>query len=379
MRVLMLAQSPLAGDTRIIREAATLAAAGHEIHIVGRDVPADFVPAPEVTVSSTRPAHGLRPSPRRDRDPLPVRAARWLLLPEHRRLVERAWVDEAKALARDGSRPSVVHAHDFNTLALGAELAGIANAKLVYDAHEFWSGRPRIGRPTPVRTLRERRREQRLGWQAAAVLTVGEGIAEALRRRYGWRHVHVVRNTFEPRPQDSLPATEPVGAVYAGRLAPFRELEVIAAASGKLGLAVSLVGPADPAWLAQFDPGEADILAPTSLEGVDHLLADAGLALVTHSDRWLNHRLALPNKLFHAVRVGVPVVATDVGELAKTVREHRVGTLYRPGDARDLVRAVHDAKREYASLRAAVTAATPALTWPHDEAVLLDVYAGLQD
>jgi glycogen synthase len=379
MRVLMLAQSQLAGDTRIIREATTLAAAGHEIHIVGRDVPADFVPPPELTVSSTRPAHGLRPSPRSDRDPLPVRAARWLLLPEHRRLVERAWIDEAKALARDGPRPSVVHAHDFNTLALGAELAGIANAKLVYDAHEFWSGRPRIGRPTPVHTLRERRKEQRLGREAAAVLTVGDGIAEALRRRYGWQHVHVVRNTFEPRAQDGLPATEPVGAVYAGRLAPYRELEVIAAASRKLGLAVSLVGPADPAWLAQFDPGQADILPATSLEGVDRLLADAGLALVTHSDRWLNHRLALPNKLFHAVRVGVPVVATDVGELAKTVREHRVGTLYRPGDARDLVRAVHDARREYESLRAAVTAATPALTWPHDEAVLLDVYAGLQD
>ena len=118
-------------------------------------------------------------------------------------------------------------------------------------------------------------------------------------------------------------------------------------------------------------------MPPTSLEGVDRLLADAGLALVTHSDRWLNHRLALPNKLFHAVRGAF--VATDVGELAKTVREHRVGTLYRPGDARDLVRAVHDARREYESLRAAVTAATPALTWPHDEAVLLDVYAGLQD
>ena len=77
--------------------------------------------------------------------------------------MERAWIDEARALARDGPRPSVVHAHDFNTLALGAELAGIANAKLVYDAHEFWSGRPRIGRPTPVHTLRERRKEQDSG------------------------------------------------------------------------------------------------------------------------------------------------------------------------------------------------------------------------
>ena len=98
---------------------------------------------------------------------------------------------------------------------------------------------------------------------------------------------------------------------------------------------------------------------------------------MTHSDRWPNHRLALPNKLFHAVRVGIPVIATDVGELAKTVREHHLGLLYRPGDHHDLVRAVGSAIAEYPDLRAAVAKATPALTWPRDEAVLLEVYAWL--
>jgi glycogen synthase len=375
----MLAHSPLAVDTRIIREASALAAAGHDIHIVGRDVPAEFVPPPGVTVASTRRAHGLRPTVRPVRDPAPILAARWFLLPEHRRLVERAWVAEASALALESVRPAVVHAHDFNTLALGAKLARLAGARLIYDAHEYWSGRPRIGRPVPLRALRERWMERKLGQRADAVLTVGDGVAGALRHRYGWRHVHVVRNTFDPRPQERPPMTAPSAAVYAGRLAPYRELEVIAAASGELGIPASLVGPADPNFLVRFDPGQATILPATTVHGVDKLLAEAGLALVTHSDRWLNHRLALPNKLFHAVRVGVPVVATDVGELAKTVRQHAMGTLYRPGDARDLVRAVHAAKREYASLLAAVTRARPALTWPQDQVVLLDVYARLQD
>jgi glycosyltransferase involved in cell wall biosynthesis len=110
---------------------------------------------------------------------------------------------------------------------------------------------------------------------------------------------------------------------------------------------------------------------------VDAVLANAGLALVTHSDRWVNHRLALPNKLFHAVRAGVPVVATDVGELARTVREHDLGELYRPGDAEDLVRAIGRAIERYPELQTKVRDAAAALSWDTDGEVLRASYAGL--
>jgi glycogen synthase len=378
MQVLMLAQSPLAGDSRILREALTLAASGHVIHIIGRDVPAEFVPPPGVTVISVGRSGGYGLRQRPGRRVLPIRAIRWLLLPEHRRAVERAWVEHARELALVASPPpEVVHAHDFNTLPLGAELARRFGARLVYDAHEFWSGRLRIGRPTPARNAWERQLEMKLGNRADAVLTVGEAIAAALRDGYRWSHVHVVRNTFEPRVGETPALAQPAGAVYAGRLAPYRELEVIAAASRQLEIPVTLVGPADPTWLADFDPGAATVYPAMSLEGVDRLLAKAGLALVTLSDRWRNHRLALPNKLFHAVRVGVPVVATDMGELASMVRQYRLGQLYRAEDQHDLVRAVHSVIADYSAYRASVAAAVPAMTWRRDEAVLLDVYAGL--
>jgi glycosyltransferase involved in cell wall biosynthesis len=221
--------------------------------------------------------------------------------------------------------------------------------------------------------------EAELGARAAVVITVGEGVAAALRQADGWTQVEVVRNTF-PQPADldsRVPLAAPATALYAGRLAPYRELETIAAASRVMDLPVTLIGPADETWLAGFDPGRAVVRPPAPVADVDRLLAAAGLALVTHSDRWANHVLAMPNKLFHAVRAGVPVVATDVGELAKLVREHRVGELYRPGDADDLVRAVHRAVANYPALVAAVRAAAPALSWEPDAAALRTVYATL--
>ena len=375
----MLAQSPVAGDARVIREAATLAAAGHDVHIVGRDVPDDFAPPAGVVVESVGRARGLRPGSRvrPSRDPMAVRTARWLLLPEHRARVERAWERGAQALLAAGPPADVVHAHDFNTLEIAARVARRWEAKLVYDTHEYWSGRPRVGRPSPFRSARDRQLERTLGGRANVVLTVGEGVADALRRDYGWDRVRVVRNTFEPRAATATSVATPSAAVYAGRLAPYRELEVIAAASTRIELPIVLVGPVDPAWLAGFDPGKAEIRPPATLDQVDDLLAAAGLALVTHSDRWPNHRLALPNKLFHAVRVGVPVVATDVGELGRAVREHGLGTLYRPGDVAGITDAIAEAVDTYAALRNAVSKAMPQLSWERDEKNFLDAYAEL--
>lgn len=373
--VLMLVWTGVSTDTRVLREAATLVAAGWRVHVVGRAVPADFRPPEGVTVSSV----GAAPAAQTRGRSLsrPERLVRWLLLPEHVRRRLRRWQREALAEA-SRHRADVVHAHDFSALPVGAALARRWGVPLVYDSHELWSGRPRQGRPTWWRSRREARLERELGAQAAVVLTVGEGVARVLRDRCGWEDVRVVRNTFPlrpgPPPQALDRPTAPRGAVYAGRLASYRELEVVARASRTSPVPLTLLGPADVHFLRDFDPGAARVEASRDADAVDELLATAGLALVTHSDRWANHRLALPNKLFHAVRAGVPVVATDVGELALVVRQHDLGELYRPGDADALVQALHRAIDRYDELVANVHRARPALSWQADAAVLTGAF-----
>jgi hypothetical protein len=105
-RILMLVQSPVAGDSRVLREAQALAAAGHDVHVVGRGVPEGFEGPDGVTVDSVGRAGGLRPGGTPGSRPGPaglrpvVDAARWLLLPEHRARVERAWRAGAAARVR---------------------------------------------------------------------------------------------------------------------------------------------------------------------------------------------------------------------------------------------------------------------------------------
>lgn len=382
MKILMLVATTVATDTRVLREATALVEVGHSVHVIGRSVPEDFVPPEGITVSSIGTSSVFRaegtPSLTGLALPPHMRFARWVLLPQHRNSAFGRWADGAVADGR-GREFDVVHAHDFTALRAGATLAEERGVPFVYDTHELWSGRPREYRPTPLLDRRERRVEGELGSRAAVVITVGDGVARALRERYGWPHVTVVRNTF-PRANPGEPLGGPRGLIYAGRLAAYRELETVADASARLaglGLPVALRGPADPTWLASFDKKATRIELPCSPEEVTGHLAAAGLVLVTHSDRWENHRLALPNKLFHAVQAGVPVVATDVGELAATVRAYGLGTLYTPGDADALVEAAREAVADYAGLTEAVRAAAPELSWDTDGARLVEVYEGL--
>ncbi|NHB85158.1 glycosyltransferase [Tessaracoccus sp. HDW20] len=207
MRILMLVATSVATDTRVLREARTLVDAGHEVHIIGRSVPDGFDPGEGLTVSSIGTSSVFRadgqPSLQGRRLSAPVRFARWMLLPQHRRSSFRRWAAGAVEDAR-GRDFDVVHAHDFTALEAAATLAGERRVPFIYDSHEFWPGLPREYRPTPLADRRDRREEAEFGGRAAAVLTVGEGVAEALRDTYGWRNVTVVHNSFPLR--DSLPA-----------------------------------------------------------------------------------------------------------------------------------------------------------------------------
>lgn len=378
----MLAQSPVVGDARVIREARTLRDAGHEVTLVGRAVPGPVPELDGVTVLDAGRSTGLG-SGARAQGSLPVRwaldGARWLLLPEHRERVEAEWRTSATRLVRDVPA-DVVHAHDRNTLELGVAEADRRGARLVYDAHELWSDRGLPGRPTPLRERRATDQETAWAGRADAVLTVSDGLADVLRGR-DLENVHVVRNSFPPRPGRELPVPEhPTGIVYAGRIGPGRDLETLLSAARRPdALRTLLIGPEDAHFTERLRlPPGVERVAALPIDEVDTVLAGNGMAAVTAGGRSLNHLLALPNKLFHAVRAGVPVVAADLPELRRAVLDHGIGELYRPGDVDSLVNAVAAVRERFPEMTRAVRAARPHFSWDTDERVLLDVYDRLR-
>ena len=138
----MLVATSVATDTRVLREATTLASAGHAVHIIGRSVPADWTPpvvtAGALTVSTVGTSSVFRaegaPSLSGRRLPPHLRLARWALLPRHRASAFGRWCVGAVADGRTRAY-DVVHCHDFNALPAGVELARAGSAGPVSYTH----------------------------------------------------------------------------------------------------------------------------------------------------------------------------------------------------------------------------------------------------
>ena len=159
----MLLHKSVVLDTRVRREAATLAHAGHSVTVVELDPDARGTLDGFARISANPPA--------------------WLrrALPFHvYRLAFLAWF-----LARVVRlRPDAVHAHDAAMLLPGLLGARLTGARLVYDSHELATGVPyRDGAWARFVAGIERLAVPR----AAAVITVSGGIADRLQARYGLR------------------------------------------------------------------------------------------------------------------------------------------------------------------------------------------------
>ena len=377
----MLVATSVATDTRVLREARALIADGHEVTIIGKDVPQGFT-FEKLKIYSVGAGSGLRKSDEslsKKKLAPHMKLARWILLPQHREKAFAKWRANAYEISKDLNF-DVVHVHDFNALELGYKLQIERKVKFVYDSHEWWLGRQRQYRPTPFIDRKEAELERLWGSQASAVITVGDSIAELFRSERGFKNVKVVRNSF-PLGEKGQITSPPTGLVYAGRIDAYRELETLIEASKKIDLKMIWMGEHQNAWATKNLPkaksAGIEIQDAKSISEVTKQMQSAGMALVTHSDKFESHRLAMPNKLFHAVHAGVPVIATEVTELAKIVTKYDLGELYKPGDAKSFVTAVNRAIARHGELIKNVENAQSALSWPRDETVLLEIYANL--
>lgn len=377
----MLVATSVATDTRVLREARALVGDGHEVLIIGKDVPEGFT-FEKIRIYSVSAGTGLRKSTESlttKKLPPHIRAARWFLLPQHREKAFAKWRENAYELSKDLTFDAV-HVHDFTALELGYKLHIERKVKFVYDSHEWWLGRQRQYRPTPFIDRKEAELERLWGSQAAAVITVGDSIADLFRSERGFKNVHVVRNSF-PLGEKVAITSPPTGAIYAGRIDAYRELETICAAAREIPLKIIWMGEHQNAWatknLSRATAAGIEIQDAKTISEVTRQMQSAGLALVTHSNKFQSHRLAMPNKLFHAVHAGVPIVATDVSELAAIVTKYDLGELYKPGDSKSFVSAVNRAITRHSELLQNVANAQSVLSWPRDETILLEIYANL--
>ena len=369
----MIVRSEYHSDVRVRREAETLTQAGHSVSVVCHSE--DEIVGSGLSLLGIPRAAGSTKHQTERRGFL-YRGLRWLLLPNHRsRALRQFEAIVMDRVSREKLRPDVIHAHDYPALPPSARLAERLGCRLLYDAHEFWPGTTRHGRPSPLLTRREVANEHALAQAADTVITVSEGAADLMSLSFGIKEIPVVRNTFSVRP-DLVGSEKPTGLVYAGRVGQGRDLESVFTAARLMQgeTEVHVIGPRDESLRV---PAPVHTHDSVDLDTLDRFIAGLGIAVVPLKKGPRNHDVALPNKLFQAAALGVPVVAADLPEMRRVVTKFGLGELYQPGEPWSLVEAVRKTISDYDEIKAKVLASRHQVDWSVDAKRLLDVYETL--
>lgn len=329
----MLLSNPYRPDYRVEREAKTLSEEGNEITILAWDREGGHE-----TRETVNGVPVLRVGPK----------ARYNVPLEMLAKLPLFWLRGfLRTLRLD---VTVVHAHDLDTLILGAFISSLRSVKLVYDAHELYWAMIENSVPRWVKRVIERV-ERMFVKKADVVITVTPQLAHLL-ESYGARNVEVVMNCEELRKPDERRVEDIrkrllLGGrsvvLYAGMLEPSRNLETLINIFGELeedevrlalGGTGSLVSKLKT--LARKTKNVDFIGWIASGDMFEYVSASDMIALI-HDPRNANIRIGISARLFNAMAAGRPVVVSEGTGNADITVEEGIGVVV-PFDDRERIK-----------------------------------------
>lgn len=388
-RVCMLVRNGCRTDYRVLKEAASLAAAGYAVTVVALNV---YGPA------ETEDREGFR-IVRVPVDQARTKAGRGI------NLLPRAVWRMAQAAA--AVRADVYHAHDSDAV-LPAWLAArrTPGARLLYDAHEigFITLRESVGYFGPavglLNWLWSRLTDRIVRRRVDAVITVNDVLADLQAAHYGIPRPAVVMNC-PPRPKTVSTRTallaEKIGVspdtpivICQGMLVRDRHgvgLENLMRAAPLLERGVVVMMGRGPqldelAALAAQPPiaGRAFVLPAVPPDELLGYTASAAIGAIPTEIHQPALRYSSPNKLFEYLAVGLPVVTSDLPIVRRICEAYGCGLVCDPTSPASIAAAVNrllDDADLYARMRAGALAAAQVYNWEAQERILLDLYRRL--
>ncbi|MBP8822219.1 MAG: glycosyltransferase [Flavobacteriales bacterium] len=264
-------------------------------------------------------------------------------------------------------RCSLFFSNDLDTLLPNFLAARLRGRQLVYDTHEFFTEVPELVDRPKVRST-WLAIERWIFPKLETVITVNQSIANAYRERYG-KELHVVRNIPMPRELGPVPSRDALGLPSDKAILVLQGSginvdrgaeEAVLAMRGLAHHLLLIIGSGD-AWpvlqrLVQEHALEdrVRLIGKLPYERMMDYTRNADLGLTLDKDTNLNYRFSLPNKLFDYLRAGIPVLATDLPEVAGIVRRYDCGVVIPtpdPGSLQQAVELLGADPGRYAALR----------------------------
>lgn len=277
----------------------------------------------------------------------------------------------------------IINSVDLDTLLPGFIISRLKGKPLVYDAHEYFTEVPEVVRRPRIQKL----------WEGLArfilpklrhAYTVGPELAKLMGEKYEL-HFEVIRNLpYSTPPADIKPQTAPKVILYQGVLNEGRGLEYAIEAMKKLeDMELWLAGEGDLSQQLRTQVDQMQLTEKVKFlgylppEGLARITPQAFLGLNLLENKGLSYYYSLANKCFDYIQAGVPSLQMDFPEYRALNEEYGTFMLLKtlsPSSIIDAIQLLAENLDNYHRLQRNCVKAREQLNWEQEEEKLLEVY-----
>jgi glycosyltransferase involved in cell wall biosynthesis len=290
------------------------------------------------------------------------------------------------------SKSEILLSNDLDTLLANYLVSKLRNKKLVFDSHEYFTEVPElVNRPRVQKIWKAI--EKRIIPKLKFAYTVCDSIAELYFSDYGIKF-EVIRNIPEKWEKFDIPEEKKIktlkkiiiyqGAVNIGRGLP----QVISAMQFLEDSLLVIVGTGDIINEVKNQVIKLKLEKKVLFVGrvptgeVKYYTAQASLGLSIEEDMGLNYRFALTNKFFDYIQANVPVLVSNLPEMAKLVNQYQIGTIINSFEPEILANHLNEAlfnEELKKGWETTLKKAAEELTWEKEEKVLWKIFKPFTD
>lgn len=286
-------------------------------------------------------------------------------------------------------RPTIIHAHDLNTLPIGRMIAKLTGAKLVYDSHEYWADVGIFDSPyfSKLIIIFEKYFLNKVN----VCITVSSNIADLLMHNYSIPKPIVIRNVPErwnidsPKQlRSSLGITEDaVLILYQGFIVGngvHHLKEAFKKVKGNVFLVFLGDGEEVESLKSDNYPG-IYFHQSVPYERLASFTSDADIGVLSIQGINQSKFNALPNKMFEYINGGLALVASNLPEMRRLIDEYNMGSVYTDGNIDELADNINELVnndellKEY-KVNSRICATE--INWENEKKTLEDIYLSLK-
>lgn len=289
----------------------------------------------------------------------------------------------------------ILVANDLDTLLPNYLVSGFKRCQLIYDSHEYFTGVPELQDRHFVKWV-WKSIEKNIFPRLKNIVTVSDSIAELYLSEYQIKPV-VVRNC-SPQAGIIVPfSRSELGVREDNLLMIFQGTginrdrggeELIEAVDITRDVSLLIVGAGDSLETIKEKVNSLNLgnrikfIPKCEWKTLIRFTAsaDAGLSLDKNTN--INYLYSLPNKLFDYLSAGIPVIATNLPELSRIIKEFQCGMLIPSPDPVEISKAIcalRDNKALLEELKKNSVLASESMNWEKEALKVKDLYKSVID